>query len=128
MQVGVLGASSLVGDILLADLGDAGFKITAFSRQAKESSDEAVRWEMLSAESAPTGPGEQISLWASLLPIWLLPEYFPLLNAAGVRRLVVLSSTSRFSKLTSPHPQERALAHRLAEAESAVRWLFCSQL
>jgi len=53
-------------------------------------------------------------------PIWLLPPWLGTFARLGVRRLVVFSSTSRFTKQDSSSPHERALASRLTGAESAV--------
>ena len=54
-------------------------------------------------------------------PIWLLPPWLPRAADAGVRRLVAVSSTSRFTKQGSGSPTERETARRLAEAEDAVQ-------
>jgi nucleoside-diphosphate-sugar epimerase len=59
--------------------------------------------------------------WICVAPIWVLPEYFSLLEAQGARRVVVLSSTSRFTKDSSSDRQEQAIALRLAEAEAQVQ-------
>jgi nucleoside-diphosphate-sugar epimerase len=60
----------------------------------------------------------------SLSPIWLLPAALPALHAAGLERLVVFSSTSRFTKSASPDAAEREVARHLAGAEAAVT-AFC---
>ncbi|MDI1276642.1 NAD(P)-dependent oxidoreductase [Methylobacter sp.] len=59
--------------------------------------------------------------WICVAPIWVLPEQFVLLEAHGARRVVVLSSTSRFTKDDSSDPEEQAIALRLADAEARVR-------
>jgi nucleoside-diphosphate-sugar epimerase len=51
----------------------------------------------------------------------VLPDYFGLLDAQGARRVVVLSSTSRFTKDDSSDPEEQAIALRLADAEARVQ-------
>jgi nucleoside-diphosphate-sugar epimerase len=56
----------------------------------------------------------------SLSPIWLLPPALPALRAAGVRRLIAFSSTSRFTKAASPVADERRTAARLVEGEAAT--------
>jgi nucleoside-diphosphate-sugar epimerase len=53
-------------------------------------------------------------------PIWLLPPWLPRAAEAGVRRLVAVSSTSRFTKQGSGSSKERETVRRLAEAEAAV--------
>jgi nucleoside-diphosphate-sugar epimerase len=59
--------------------------------------------------------------WICVAPIWVLPDYFGMLETQGARRVVVLSSTSRFTKNDSTDPEEQAIALRLADAEVRVR-------
>jgi len=54
-------------------------------------------------------------------PIWVLPDYFSLIEASGARRLVALSSTSRFTKVGSGDTAENAIAVKLAESEARVQ-------
>lgn len=58
--------------------------------------------------------------WICVAPIWVLPDYFAWLQAQGVRRLVALSSTSRFTKGGSSDAGEQRVAQRLAAAEDAL--------
>jgi nucleoside-diphosphate-sugar epimerase len=51
----------------------------------------------------------------------VLPDYFPLLDTQGAKRVVILSSTSRFTKNDSSDPGERALSLRFADAEACVQ-------
>jgi len=142
--VGVLGATSSVGACLLPMLTEAGWQVTAFSRSAVEQSGDRVAWRRLAPSSpAPLmeslvirsghqtvttqSPGlprageTSISFWICVAPIWVLPDYFALLDAQGARRVVVVSSTSRFTKDDSSDPEEQAIALRLADAEARVR-------
>ena len=59
--------------------------------------------------------------WICVAPIWVLPDYFGLFDAQGARRVVVLSSTSRFTKDDSTDPEEQAVALRLADAETRLQ-------
>lgn len=93
-SVGVFGATSFVGTSLLPLLTKAGFKVTTFSRKTTPSE-------------------ENIPSWISLAPIWILPEYFYFLENRGIKRLVVLSSTSRFTK-------EDLVAHQIIESEKLL--------
>lgn len=122
-RVGVLGASSLLGMCLLPLLKQAGWLATAFSRRASEQVNDAVAWQVpgYSSHSSSIEEGEKVPYWICLAPIWVLPEHFGLLEAHGVRRLVALSSTSRFTKEDSPDPEEQGVAGRLAEAEAMVQ-------
>ena len=130
LRVGVLGATSLVGGMLLPVLCELGAKVTAFSRvagrqrTASHASHPAVIWRQLAAgEPAETSTAlpTAIENWICLAPIWVLPDCFDLLRAHGAQRVVVLSSTSVFAKRDSSDPQEQATAERLAQAELQVQ-------
>ena len=135
---GVLGATSFVGQAVLARLLEsrpcghdpAGRSIAdgavtpvfAFSRHAPPvagpGTPAGIHWHQL-----PVGPGrwpESIPQWIAVCPLWAVPEHFPLLESAGARRLVALSSTSRFTNRGSAAAAERTVAERLAAAEDAV--------
>ena len=114
--VGVLGASSLVGECLLPMLSKAGWRVVAFSRRAAESG-LGVEWRQLPF----TEVAAEISHWICVAPIWVLPDYFALIEAAGARRIVVLSSTSRFTKVGSGDMAEQATAAKLIDGEARVQ-------
>ncbi len=124
-QVGVLGATSLVGACLLPLLTEAGWRVTAFSRRRVAQEGFAVMWRQLTTSGGLPPlvplPDGFLPLWICVAPIWVLPEYFGLLDAQRARRVVVLSSTSRFTKDDSPDPEEQATARRLADAEARVQ-------
>jgi len=61
-----------------------------------------------------------IRLVLSLSPIWLLTPVLTALIHKGAARLVAFSSTSRFTKASSPIEAERAVARRLADSEARV--------
>ena len=122
-----MGATSLVGECLLPVLAQTGAQVVAFSRQEHGQVDGGVEWRRLFQTSfppppAPLRPGEGgLKQWICVAPIWVLPDYFGLLETHGALRLVALSSTSRFTKDDSSDPEEQAVARRLAEAEMRVR-------
>jgi nucleoside-diphosphate-sugar epimerase len=130
--VGVLGGTSFVGQRLLTRLEQFGLqrpgspaavrRLVAFSRSARPAAATdtpgVVQWHGLPVDHATWG--EAITHWIAACPLWAVPEHLPLLEAAGARRLVALSSTSRFTKRSSPVSAERALAARLAAAEEDV--------
>jgi len=122
-HVGVLGATSLVGECLLSLLTEAGWQVTAFSRKSVERIDNKVHWLKPLASPHPLPPSceREIKNWICVAPIWVLPEHFSLLEAHGARRLVALSSTSRFTKDDSTDMEEQAMALRLAESEKRVQ-------
>lgn len=122
-HAGILGATSLVGTCLLPLLLKAGWHVTAYSRHEVRQTCHGVEWRLLPPlPSTHRHVGEaSISFWVCAAPIWVLPDYFPLLEELGAQRLVVLSSTSRFTKYDSTDPEEQAVANRLAEAEVRVQ-------
>lgn len=139
---GVLGATSFVGQAVITRLVESRQRaservltdssiadgvaaaVFAFSRRASPApaagpgKPTAIHWHRL-----PVSPGRcpaSIPHWITVCPLWTVPEHFPLLEAAGARRLVALSSTSRFTKRVSAAAADRAVAERLAAAEEAV--------
>lgn len=124
-KVAVLGATSLVGTCLLPLLVQTGWQVLAYSRQTDTKADKGVAWRptssLLELTSGQTTDQSSIPLWISLAPIWVLTDYFNVLEAHGARRVVVLSSTSRVTKDDSSNPNEQAMAHRFADAEACVQ-------
>lgn len=126
-RIGVLGATSFVGASLLPLLTNAGAQVTAFSRQAIGRLGNGVEWHQLPLSALPSALAPSLEsegnlpFWVCVAPIWVLPDYFSLLDAHGARRVVVLSSTSRFTKEGSTDTKEQAIAQRFADAEARVR-------
>jgi len=104
-SVGVLGATSFVGRALIPRLEREGWQVVPVSRSG----------------SPAVAGGEEIPFWVALCPIWAVPEHFARLEAHGAKRLVALSSTSRFTKHASADAGERDVARKLASAEKAVQ-------
>lgn len=147
---GVLGATSFVGQSVLARLQTSrhqasqlpisqhsapaldesvataatsvGSPVFAFSRRAAPRTATiaaaGIDWQRLPVRSGAWHTS--IPHWIAVCPLWAIPEHFALLESAGARRLVALSSTSRFTKRDSAAAAERALAARLAAAEEEV--------
>jgi uncharacterized protein YbjT (DUF2867 family) len=145
VAAGVLGGTSFVGQSVLARLQTSSLQpssieacsrdasdattatsvfspVFAFSRRAAPPSATTaaagIHWQRLPA--SPSTWQASIPHWIAVCPLWAVPEHFPLLEAAGARRLVALSSTSRFTKRDSAAASERAIAARLAAAEVQV--------
>jgi nucleoside-diphosphate-sugar epimerase len=97
-------------------LREAGWRVVAFSRQAVESG-LGVEWRRLPFTECV----EEISHWICLAPIWVLPDYFALIEACGARRVVVLSSTSCFTKVVSDDTAENAIATKLIDGEARMQ-------
>ena len=117
--VGVLGASSFVGEQLIARLRRDNVPVEAFSRKPQAPARPGIRWHRLTEKHpSVTGP---IDSWLCAAPIWLLQEHYPLLESCGARRIVALSSTSRFSKTASSDQAEVAMAARLLQGEEDLQ-------
>lgn len=114
-ELGVIGATSLVGRCLILQAKTVGRMVRAYSRHPQQP-ESGVEWRLLSG----TEQGEPLPEWICVAPIWVLPDYFPFLEACGVRRIVVLSSTSRFSKMGSKDANENFVAGKLIEGEERL--------
>lgn len=120
-QVGLLGATSLVGECVLRLLAIKDFSVTAYSRSAVEHVSPDVSWRHIESKALLRALPNHIENWLCVAPIWVLPDYFKLLEAHGVRRVVALSSTSRFTKVGSDDAAENATAAKLIESEARVQ-------
>lgn len=114
--VGVLGATSHVGSALLPILQAADFDVTAVSRRAFTAEPHNIRWLDAQSLISDIDIGE-VSYWICLAPVWVLPDYFAIFQASKTKRIVVLSSTSRFTKQDSLDLSDQALAQRLTKSE-----------
>jgi len=119
-SIGVLGASSLVGRSVLAQLVKSNIKVYAFSRSTEESINESIEWVKIKSELKQT---KQLAIthWICVAPIWILADYFPMLEAYGAKRVLALSSTSAISKQESSEPLEIATAKRLQLGEQQLQ-------
>lgn len=122
-HVGLLGATSLIGECLLKQLIQNNWHITAFSRRPITQSHPQIAWKQLDTTNQLRAGTEEnnIPFWICAAPVWTLPDYFDLISASGARRIVVLSSTSRFTKDTSSDPSERKIAQQLIKGEEFVQ-------
>lgn len=125
--VGVIGATSFVGHALLPALTQKGGRIIAFSRRDIRESEANITWYKYSGDQDMVIDHKRlaahggIAAWICVAPIYVLPQYFELMHACGVKRVVALSSTSRFTKSQSLDVKERQMASRLAEVEGQLQ-------
>lgn len=123
-RVVVLGATSLVGGPVLAQLLDEGFEVLAVSRRTPDVVMAGVCFcppsDLWAAELAPRLARFATAPWISLAPLWVLDDCLARPLAMRPCRLIALSSTSVFSKADSCDPAERRIAQALAEAEAKV--------
>lgn len=123
VTVGVLGATSPAGRQVLAKLTASGHRVVAFSRSAQPTAEvDGVHWISLSdanleAATQAVGP---ITHWIALCHIWVVGEHFEFMRRMGAQRVACLSSTSRYTKVSSQNPYEESLVKRLSDGESAL--------
>lgn len=122
-RIGVIGASSLVGASLLKRLASIEHDVVAYSREKRIGEEGAkIHWQQLPLPGVSIeGLPPSIEQWICVAPIWVLPYYFTFLKACGVRKVIALSSTSRFTKNQSTDPEERRLANRIIDSEMRLK-------
>lgn len=121
-DIAVIGATSMVGHYAMSILKDAGYSITAFSRATKHPviDTHGVKWFGLSRNTVFDQNLSKLEDWLCFCPIIALPDYFEMLERAGARRIIALSSTSRFTKEAGAaglNSEEINLAKQLKESE-----------
>lgn len=117
-KVGVLGASSFVGNALIPALVAKQCRVLAFSRRERRSGHPAVAWRHFGTPGVETEG--MVSAWVSLCPLPVLAGLLPSLSAMGAKRVVAVSSTSRFTKIASADAAEQKLASDIAKAEESI--------
>jgi len=121
VQIGILGATSIVGQDVLELLSDKPFKLLAFSRRQRQMQ-KSISFIQLTDDTHLQHIGD-VPYWLNLAPIWTLPEHFSLLKAHGAKRVVALSSTSIFTKKHSSDSAEQKIAEKLQRGERAlIEW------
>lgn len=124
-RVGLLGATSLTGECVIKKLLEQDWHITAFSRHSitNLTPHPQITWQQFDTIGGVENCDEEneIHAWLCVAPIWVLAEHFDLLSTYKARRIVVLSSTSRFTKATSSDPRERKIAQQLIEGEARLQ-------
>jgi len=121
-SIGVLGASSFVGECVIQQLGENGRRIVAFSRyQHNGETGSDVTWLQVRPSASILGSVPTIKEWICVAPISALPQYFSMIEARGARRVVALSSTSILGKKDSSDQGEQALVRGLQAGEQALR-------
>jgi nucleoside-diphosphate-sugar epimerase len=118
-NIGVLGASSLVGSCVLSNLVGNHQLVYAFSRLAERYSEPTVEWVDIK-EAVTLSEKLKISQWICVAPIWVLVEHVSLLEQCGAKRVVCLSSTSVLTKQDSSCAEDVKTAKRLQAAENDI--------
>jgi nucleoside-diphosphate-sugar epimerase len=121
-NTGLLGANSLVGECVIQRLRKDGRHVFAFSRAPHDGKIESdVTRLQLSPAVAGSREVPPIKDWLCVAPIRVMPQYFPMIEASGARRVVALSSTSLLAKKDSSDQGEQALVRGLHAGEQALR-------
>lgn len=115
--LGIIGATSFVGNSLLDQLIKQGRHVVALTRKSAPASSTNLQWVHLDQLSSI-----QITIehWILLAPIWAMPIYFPLMEQLGARSIVALSSTSVITKRNSKDIVEQTTITRMLQAEKAL--------
>jgi nucleoside-diphosphate-sugar epimerase len=121
-KVAVVGASSMVGRILLPQLIQSGWHVVAYSRKHRENSHPglSIEWR----EMPLLGEADQhdaITDWIWLAPIRILPEHLEFMRNSGAKNVVAVSTTSRFTKIDSSSDYERKFVEELIYAEDKLQ-------
>ncbi len=119
-RTGVIGARCQLGRCVIQGLLDQGETVTAYSRTQWQYPDNRVESRCLSNDQ---DVNDTISLWISVAPIWGIADHFDLLIRHQAQKVLLLSSTSRWTKNQSSNPQEQAIVQRLVSSEEQFqRW------
>lgn len=113
-NIAVIGGKSLVGTYL-TDLVATNDQCIAFTRQSLPASQKHLDWKPL--EDLLKNKVSGLDGVICVSHIWVVPEMIELFAQAGARKVVAISSTSKFTKAESGTEKERALSIQLEEAE-----------
>lgn len=122
----VIGATSLIGQYLLPKLVEHGFHIQALTRQSLKTSASNITWHTIKSEVFDSSDLKPSEVLIHLAPIWILPQFLPQLATLGIKRLIVFSSTSQFTKQDSESLYEQDIVKKLTDAEAQIKAL-CNQ-
>ena len=111
--VGIVGAASYVGSAVADIIMESGRTCIGFSRQNRPADKHA--WQTL---AEPVGTN-RIEHWIDVGPIWTFSERREAMKAYGGTKIIITSSTSRFTKQGSGSRKEMEIADRLEAGEEA---------
>jgi len=120
----VSGATNQVGFFLLPRLLAAGYGVHALSRSnpaIRKITHNRLTWHQIDLSSNEKKLNvPEAEYFIHLAPIWLIPSIIDDLFQKGVRRIIALGSTSRYSKLNSRDKKEQDTIRKLMTAEEAL--------
>ena len=120
--VAVVGATSMVGQVLLSQLAQSGRHVIAYSRKPRENTKPSpnIEWREMPLQ----GKDEKLEVildWIWLAPIRILPNHLEFMRKAGAKNVVAVSTTSRFTKIDSSSDAERKFVEELIYAEEKLQ-------
>jgi hypothetical protein len=120
--VAVVGATSMVGQLLLPQLIQSGRYVIAYSRNPKEQQVQSnhIEWREMSTLLKEEND-ESIIDWIWLAPIRILPVHLDFMRQAGAMNVVAVSTTSRFTKFDSSSDAERLFVEQIIAAEDKLQ-------
>lgn len=119
----IIGVTSLVGARLAESLRADGQGFAPVFTTRRPAHADEVCFDLADPQSFE---GDGFSHVIATTPIWLMTDaVLTRLRSQGMTRLVVFSSTSRFSKTFSTEPEERRIADLLAASEARIM-AFCA--
>jgi nucleoside-diphosphate-sugar epimerase len=114
----IVGGNSLVGAYLMRRLQVLGLVADVISRRAI-TVPEGFTFTEMDLSKARNWIAPENAIVVSLLPLWILAQFLP--RFIGVKAIIALGSTSRFSKAGSPDTRERSTAAHLELAEDVLK-------
>jgi nucleoside-diphosphate-sugar epimerase len=121
-SVAVVGATSMVGRILLPQLVQSGRHVVAYSRKHQENLLPSlnIEWREMPLLNE-VRKSDVITEWIWLAPIRILPEHLECMRKAGAKNVIAVSTTSRFTKIDSSSEAERKFVEELIFAEDRLQ-------
>ncbi|QBH19152.1 NAD-dependent epimerase/dehydratase family protein [Alcaligenes faecalis] len=122
--IGLLGATSPVGQQIMRLLSESGHRVVALSRTHPTQDAGPVQWVQVLPGMSPASLFAQtgeVHHWIVVSHIWVIQEYQSFLTLCKASRLACISSTSQFTKTTSSSPYEEELVQKLINGERQVR-------
>lgn len=115
-SVCVFGGTSVVGQTVISKLRKKYKKVICFSRNEIVQSCNDVEWRLIENFSE-----DKINYCIFIPPLWTLPEYFKLLETYCIKNIIVVSSTSLFTKENSKNDSDKNTSIKMKKTEKLIR-------
>ena len=116
----ITGASGLLGGLLVKAFSKQGYSVVALARSpCPQELKPHCDWRQLDLNDAAKPP-VRVKTLIHAAPVWLLPGLLSaVIKHNTLQRCIVFSSSSVLSRVDAPDQQDRRLAQRLSESETA---------